>query len=125
MTSERGGSQVYSGPTTKSRAKALTYAEVTLQSSVTNLSQDRDQPKEQDEVTSPAFYDIGTLFHKDKLLAFIPQGQSSQDDQASDMLVLVTNSASLKEQMQELQMRLAEKEAEIVNLATCPENREH
>jgi len=40
------------------------------------------------------------------------------------MPVLVTNTPSLEEQMQELQRKLAEKEAEIANLATRLGNRE-
>jgi len=39
------------------------------------------------------------------------------------MLVLVTCTQSLEEQMQELQRRLVGKEAKIANLATCLENR--
>jgi len=62
LTSERIKSQVYSGSITRSRAKALTYAEVTSQSSVTTFSQGRDQPEEQDEATSPSFYDLRILF---------------------------------------------------------------
>ena len=41
------------------------------------------------------------------------------------MPVLVTSTPSLAEQMQELQKKLAEKEAEIDNIATRLENREH
>ena len=65
MTLEGVGSQVYSGPIIRSRAKASTYAELTLQSSVTTVSQGMDQPKERDEVTSPTFYDLRTPFHKE------------------------------------------------------------
>ena len=36
-----------------------------------------------------------------------------EDDQAANMPVLVTSTPSLKEQMQELQRRLVEKEAEL------------
>jgi len=39
------------------------------------------------------------------------------------MPVLVASTPSLEEQVQELQRKLAEKEAEIANLATCLENR--
>jgi len=46
LTSKGVGSQVYSGSTTRSRAKRLTYAEVTLQSSATILSQGKNQSKE-------------------------------------------------------------------------------
>ena len=82
--------------------KALTYAEVTLQSFITTLSQGRDQPKEQDEVTIPAFYDLKTLFHEEELSAFTPQVLISQDDQGDNMPVSVTSTPSLEEQMQEL-----------------------
>jgi len=46
LTSEGIQSQVYSGPIIRSRAKALTYAKVTLHSSITTLSQGRDEPEE-------------------------------------------------------------------------------
>jgi len=78
---------------------------VTLQSSFTNLSQGRDQIEEQDEIISPTFYDLRTLFHKEQLSTFIPQGQISQDDQADNIPV----TPSLGDQMQELQRRLAAK----------------
>jgi len=74
LTSKRIESQVYSGLITRSRAEALTYVELTLQSFVTTLSQGRDQPEEQDEVTTPAFYDLRTLLCEEELSAFIPQG---------------------------------------------------
>ena len=60
LTSKRSGSQVYSGLITRSRAKALTYAKMTLHSSVTILDQGKYQLEEQDEVISPAFYDPRT-----------------------------------------------------------------
>lgn len=41
------------------------------------------------------------------------------------MPVLVTSTPSPEEQMQELQRKLAEKEAEVANLAMRLENREH
>jgi len=96
-----------------------------LQYFVTTLSQGKDQPEEQYNITSLAFYVLGTLFHEEELSAFIPRGQISQDDQADNMLVLVTSTPSLEAQMQELQRKLAEKEAEIASLATRLENREH
>ena len=95
-----------------------------LQSSVTTPIQGRDQPEEQQEVASPAFYDLGTVFYELELSAFIPQGQISQEHQVDNMSALVTSTPSLEEQMQELQRRLAENEAEIANLATRLENRE-
>ena len=95
-----------------------------LQSSVTTPIQGRDQPEEQQEVASPAFYDLGTVFYELELSAFIPQGQISQEHQIANMSALVTSTPSLEEQMQELQRRLAENEAEIANLASRPENRE-
>ena len=70
---------------------------MTLQSSVTTLSQGRDQPEEQDEVISPTFYDLKTLFHEEQFSAFIPQGQISQDEQVDDMLIELTSTPSLKE----------------------------
>jgi len=96
-----------------------------LQSSVTTFDQGHDQSEEQDEVTSPAFYDVRTLFQVEESPAVIPQVQVASDDQADNMLVLVTSTPSLKEQMQELQRSLVEKEAEIANLATRLENREY
>jgi len=72
LTSEGIESQVYSGPITRWRAKALTYAEVTLQSSVTTVNQGRDQPEEQDEVINVAFYGLRTPSHEEELLAVIP-----------------------------------------------------
>ena len=59
-----------------------------------------------------------------ELSAFIPQGQISQEHQVEIVSALVTSTPSLEEQMQELQRRLAENEAEIANLATRLENRE-
>ena len=47
-----------------------------------------------------------------------------EDDQVANMPVMVTTTPSLEEQMQELQRKLAEKEAEIANLAAHLENRE-
>jgi len=49
LTSEGVESYVYSGLITRSRAKALTYAEVSLQSSVSIFDQGNDQLEEQDE----------------------------------------------------------------------------
>ena len=43
----------------------------------------------------------------------------TSDDQAENMPFLVTSTPSLEEQMQELQQKLAEKEAKIANLATA------
>ena len=40
------------------------------------------------------------------------------------MPVLMTNTPSLEERMQELQRKLSKKESEIANLAACLENRE-
>ena len=96
-----------------------------MHSSVTTLSQGGDQLEEQDKVTSPTFYHLRTLFHEEELFAFIPRGRITQDDQADNMLVLVTNTQSLEEQIQELKKGLAEKEAGIANLATCLENERH
>ena len=95
-----------------------------LQSSVTTPIQGRDQPEEQQEVASPAFYDLETVFYELELSAFILQGQISQEHQIDNMSALVTSTPSLEEQMQEPQRRLAENEAEIANLATRLENRE-
>jgi len=47
-----------------------------------------------------------------------------EDDQAANMLALVTNTPSLMEQMQELQRKLAKKEPVIANLTTRLESRE-
>jgi len=81
LTLEGVKSQVYSGPITRSRAKALTYAEVTLHSLVTTLDQGQDQLKEQDKYTSPVFYDLKNLFQKrSRSPAIIPQGQITRDD---------------------------------------------
>jgi len=49
LTSYMNESQVYSSPITKSRAKVVTYIEVTLQSSVATFDQGKDQLKEQCE----------------------------------------------------------------------------
>ena len=108
LTSNGAKSQAYSGPITRSRAKALTYAEVTLQSSVTTFGQGKDQLEEQDEVTSPIFYDLRTLFQEEESLVVVSQSQMIEDDQAANIPVLVTSTPSLKEQMQELQRKLAE-----------------
>jgi len=97
---------------------------VTLQSSVTTFGQRKDQLKEQEEVTSPVFYDLGTLFQEEESSVAVSQSQMIEDDQAANMPVLVTSTPSLEEQMQELQKKLAEKDAEIANLAVRPENRE-
>jgi len=101
-TSNRVNSQVHSGSITRSRANTLTYAEVTLQSSITTFDQGQDQSEKQDEVTSPAFYDLRTHFQEDESPAVILQVRVTNDDQAESMLVLVTNTPSLEEQMQEL-----------------------
>jgi len=66
LNSNRAESQTYSGPITRSRAKALTYAEVTLQSSITTFGQGKEQLEEQDDVTSPVFYDLKTLFQEEE-----------------------------------------------------------
>ena len=66
LTSNGAKSQAYSGPITRSRAKTLTYAEVTLQSSVTTFGQGKDHLEEQDEVTSPIFHDLRTLFQEEE-----------------------------------------------------------
>jgi len=63
LTSNGAESQVYSGPITRSKAKTLTYAEV--QSSVTTFDRGQNQSEEQYEVTSPAFYDLRTLFQEE------------------------------------------------------------
>ena len=47
-----------------------------------------------------------------------------ENDQAANMPVFVTSTPSLEEQIQELQRKLAEKEAEIANVAARFENRE-
>jgi len=73
VTSRGVGSQVYSGPITRSRAKALKYTEVTSHLSITTLDQDKDQFEEQDKVTSLALYDIRTLFQEEEPLVVIPQ----------------------------------------------------
>ena len=90
-----------------------------LQSSATTFQQGKDQLKRQDEVTRPAFS------QEEAASTVILQEQISEDDQAENMPDLATSTSSLEEQIQELQRKHAEKEAEIANLATCPENREH
>jgi len=92
-------SQVYSGLITRSRATSLTYIKVTLQSSVTTFNQGKDQLEEQNEVASPAFYDLRNLFHEEESLTVIPQEQITEGDQAQNMLVLVTSTPILEEQM--------------------------
>ena len=72
---------------------------MTLQPSVNTCDQGKDPLEEQDEVTSPAFYDLRTLFHEEELSAFILQGQTTQDDLVDNIPVLVTNTSSLEEQM--------------------------
>jgi len=96
---------------------------VTLQSSITTFGQGKDQLEEQDEVTSPIFYDLRTLFQEEESSGVLSESQMIEDDQAN-MPVLVTSTPSLEEQMQELQRKLAKKEAEIANLAAHFENRE-
>jgi len=98
-TSNGAESQVYSGPITRLRAKTLTYTELTLQSSATTFDQGQDQSEEQDEVTSPTFFDIRTFFQEEESPAVIPQVQVSNDDQAENVLVLMTSTPSLDEQM--------------------------
>ena len=90
-----------------------------LQSSTTTFQQGKNQLKGQEEVTRPAFS------QEEASSNVILQEQISEDDQAENMPVLVTSTPSLEEQMQELQRKLAEREAEIANLATRLENREH
>jgi len=97
---------------------------VTFQSSVTTFGQGKDQLEEQDEVTSPIFYDLRTLFQEEESLVVVSQSQMIEDDQAANIPVLVTSTPSLKEQMQELQRKLAEKEAKIANLTARLENGE-
>ena len=80
-----------------------------MQSSVTTPIQGRDQPEEQQEVASPVFYDLGTLFYELELSAFIPQGQIRQEHQVDNMSALVTSTPILKEQMQELQKEACRK----------------
>jgi len=109
LTSNGLESQAYNGSITRSRAKALTYAEVTLQSLVTTFDQGKDQLEAQDEITSPVFYDLRTLFQEEESSVAISQSQMIEDDQAINMPVLVTNTPSLEEQMQELQRKLAKK----------------
>jgi len=62
--------------------------------------------KGQDEVTRPVFS------QEEALSNVILQEQIGEDDQAENILVLVTSMSSLEEKMQELQRKLAEKEAE-------------
>ena len=80
-------SQAYSGSIARSRAKVLAYAEVTLQSSDTTFYQGKDQLEEQDEVTSPTFYDLGTLFQEEESSVVISQSQIIEDDQVVNMSV--------------------------------------
>ena len=80
LTSNGAKSQAYSGSITRSRAKALTYAEVTLQSSVTTFGQGKDQLEEQDEVTSPIFYDLRSLFQEEESSVVVSQSQMIEDD---------------------------------------------
>jgi len=102
ITSTGVESQAYSGLITRSRAKALSYALVTVQSSVTTFNQGNDQLEEQDEVTSPVFYDLRALFQEEEPSVVISQTQTIEDDQTANMPVLVTSTPSLEEQMQEL-----------------------
>ena len=61
LTSETNESQVYSGQITRLRAKAITYAEVTLQSSVTTFDQGKDQLEVQDEVMVTSYSEEETI----------------------------------------------------------------
>jgi len=97
LTSDVVNSRAYSGRITRSRVKTLTYAEVTLQSSVTTFDQRKDQLEEQDEVTKPAFYDVRTLFQEEGSSSIILHGRIIEDDQAENMPVLLTSTPSLKE----------------------------
>jgi len=64
------------------------------------------------------------LFQEEESSVVVSQNQMIEDDQVANMPVMVTTTPSLEEQMQELQRKLAEKEAEIANLAAHLENRE-
>ena len=64
---------------------------MTLQSSVTTFDQGKDHLEEQDEVTSPIFYDLGTLFQEEESSIVLAQSQTIEDDQAANMPVLVTS----------------------------------
>jgi len=96
LTFEGIKSQAYNDPITRSRAKALSYAEVALQSSTATFQQGKNQLKGQHEVTRPAFS------QEEASSYVILHEQISEDDQAENMLVLVTSTPSLEEQMQEL-----------------------
>ena len=75
---------------------------MTVQSSITTFGQRKDQLEEQDDVTSPVFYDLRALFQEEEPSVVISQSQTIEDDQAANMPVFVTSTPSLKEQMQEL-----------------------
>ena len=102
LTSKGRESQAYNGSITRSRAKALTYTEETLQSLVTTFDHKKNQLEEQDEIASPMFYDLKPLFQEEELSVVIPQGQMIEDDQAENMPVLVNSTPIIEEQMQEL-----------------------
>ena len=70
---------------------------------MTTFSLGRDQPEEQDEVTSGAFYDLRTFFQEEGSPVVIPKIQVTSDDQVENMPVLVTSTPRPEEQMQELQ----------------------
>jgi len=101
LTSNGAESQVYSGLITRSSAKTLIYAEVTLQSLVTTFNQGQDQSEEQDKVTSPTFYDLRRLFQEEESPAVILQVRVTNDDQAENMSILVTSTPSLEKNCNE------------------------
>ena len=110
----------YSGPITCSRACLMSQS-IIDESSISTTSSDNMET--QSDFHSPLFGDSKSIFQEEdfpKILInqFGKELKISNESDSEDMLVLVTSTTSLEEQLQELQRKLIEKDAKIASLAT-------
>ena len=109
----------YSGPITRSRACAMSQS-IINDSSISTTSSDTMEM--QSDFHSPLYRDSESIFQEEDFLEILMDQfgkvlKISDESDSEDMPVLVTSTTNLEEQLQELQRKLIEKDAEIAALA--------
>nr|POF02863.1 hypothetical protein CFP56_10921 [Quercus suber] len=109
----------YSSPITHSRAHAMSQS-IIDDSSISTTSSDTMET--QSDFHSPPYRDSESIFQEEDFPGILINQfgkvlKISDESDSEDMPVLVTSTTNLEEQLQELQRKLTEKDAEIAALA--------
>ena len=108
----------YSGPITRSRARLMSQS--IIDDSLISITSS-DTMETQSDFHSPLYEDSESIFQEEDFLEILMDQfgkvlKISNESDSEDMLVLITSTTNLEEQLQELQRKLIEKDAEIAAL---------